>query len=89
LKILYEKKEMVSLSYEADSLKVYVFRLYKRNDISEDIYIYHNNFIDFIKKICNLAPNVNEARKAKFKEKLLEKKCADKEWLTEKIDELN
>ncbi|MFZ4543984.1 MAG: hypothetical protein ACOYOA_08040 [Saprospiraceae bacterium] len=88
LKILYEKKEMVSLSYEADSLKVYVFRLYKRNDISEDIYIYHNNFIDFIKKICNLAPNVNEARKAKFKEKLLEKKCADKEWLTEKIDEL-
>ena len=88
LKILLEKKEFVSLSYEADSLKVYVFRLYKRNDISEDIYIYHNNFIDFIKKICNLVHNVNDAKKAKFKEKLAEKKCVDKEWLTEKIEEL-
>ena len=88
LKILFEKKEFVSLSYEADSLKVYVFRLYKRGDISEDIYIYHNNFIDFIKKICNLVHNVSGSRKAKISEKLQEKKCVDKEWLTEKIEEL-
>jgi hypothetical protein len=88
LKILFEKKEYVSLGYEADSLKVYVFRLYKRGDISEDIYIYHNNFIDFIKKICNLVHNVTESRRVKFGEKLQEKKCVDKEWLNEKLAEL-
>jgi hypothetical protein len=88
LKILFEKQEFISLSYESDAFKVYVFRQYKKKEIGEEAYNSNNAFADFIKQLDTLVHNPNAKKKEKVNKKINEKKCSDKEWLLEKIQNL-
>ncbi len=88
LKILFEKREFLALSYEADAFKVYVFRLYKKKDITETDYNFNSYFVDFLKQIETLVHNKNAKKKLKLLEKINEKKCAEREWLLEKLQEI-
>lgn len=85
LKILFEKQEFLHLSYELDAFKVYVFRQYKKDKLTEEVYKLNSFFADFLKQIDTLTHYPTERKKEKIKEKILTKGCVDKEWLLEKI----
>jgi hypothetical protein len=85
LKILFEKREFLALSYEADAVKVYVYRLYKKKEITETDYNFNSYFVDFLKQVDNFVHNPNPKKKLKLLEKISEKKCAEREWLLEKL----
>lgn len=85
LKILFEKHEFLHLSYELDAFKVYVFRQFKKEKLTEEVYKLNSSFADFLKQIDTLVHYPTERKKERIKEKILTKGCVDKEWLLEKV----
>jgi hypothetical protein len=85
IKILFEQNETVALTYEIESFKVFIFRQFKKEILSENKYVLNNNFIDNLKHIVNLSHQRNDAKKIKLLEKVESQKCTDKEWLLSKI----
>jgi hypothetical protein len=85
IKILFEQNETVALTYEIESFKVFIFRQFKKEILSESKYILNNNFIDTLKQILNVSYTPNPTKKTKLLEKIELQKCIDKEWLLNKI----
>ncbi len=85
IKILFEQNETVALTYEIESFKVFIFRQFKKEILSENKYVLNNNFIDTLKHIVNLSNIKNEVKKTKLLEKVESQKCTDREWLLSKI----
>jgi hypothetical protein len=88
LKILFEKQEFLHLSYEVDAFKVYVFRQYKKENLTEELYRSNNYFADFLKQLDSLTHYPSERKKEKVATKIALNGSADKEWLLEKIAEV-
>lgn len=90
IKILYETNNEHLLEYDLNAFKVFVHRIYKKEDILVTIFDFNNNFINLLKQIINLGKKdtINLAKKEQLKLKITETKTAEKEWLLEKIDAL-
>jgi hypothetical protein len=86
VKILYEQKESITLTYELDAFKVFVFRQYKKEALSENKYQLNNNFVGLLMQIIALEGSGDKPKVGRIKEKIIKSKCTDKEWLLEKIN---
>jgi hypothetical protein len=86
VKILYEQKESITLTYELDAFKVFVFRQYKKGTLSENKYQLNNNFVGLLMQIIALEGSGDKPKVGRIKEKITKSKCTDKEWLLEKIN---
>jgi hypothetical protein len=85
IKILFEQNETVALTYEIESFKVFIFRQFKKEILSESKYILNNNFIDTLKQLLNIIYTPNPTKKTKLLERIESQRCSDKEWLLNKI----